>query len=201
MLFRKVLPAFAPLALLCSTAVHAQLGAYATVTGERITGLTCLDPTGQCAAYGGVVDPYGATFGGYYDFRNLGPLRLGVDLRGGVMSANKSAQSYQASGSLIRHYSALGGVRASVPTPFKFLRPYGEVAFGYGKTNAAGYSVTTGSSSYSNYTQAEGLLGLDIPLLPYLDVRAIEFGAGAMFGSSTHGFQSIGAGVVFHTGR
>ncbi len=201
MLFRKLLPLFALVILFGSTAARAQIGVYATVTGERITGITCLDPSGQCAATGGVVHPYGATFGGYYDFRNVGPVRLGLDVRGGVLSANKSAQSYQASGSLIRHYSALGGVRASLATPIKYIRPYGEVAFGYGKTNAAGYSVLTGINSYSNYTQAEGLLGVDVPVLPYLDIRAIEFGAGALFGSNTHSFQSIGAGVVFHSGR
>ncbi len=200
-MFRKLLPAFAVFALLCSAAAKAQFGVYATVTGERITGISCLDPTGHCAATGGVVDPFGGNFGAYYDFRNLGPVRLGFDLRGGVLSGNKSAQSYQASGSLIRHYSALGGVRASFATPIKYIRPYGEIAFGYGKTNASGYSPVTGISSYSNYAQAEGLVGVDIPVLPNLNIRAIELGAGALFGSDTHGFQQIGAGVVFHTGR
>lgn len=201
MLFRKFLPLFAAFVSVCPVAAHAQFGLYGTVTGERLTGFTCLDPTGQCAATSGVVDPFGGTFGGYFDFRNVGPVRLGVDLRGDVLSANKSAQSYQASGGLIRHYAALGGVRASFATPIKYIRPYGEVAFGYAKTNAAGYSTLTGLSSYSNYTQVEGLLGIDVPVLPYVDLRAIEFGAGAIFGSSTHSLQSIGAGVVFHAAR
>lgn len=202
MSFRKSLPLFATLALLASPAARAQLAVYGTVTGERLTGLTCLDPSGVCASTGGVVRPYGATFGGYYDFRNVGPVRLGLDLRGDVLKADKSAQSYEASSGLIRHYDALGGVRASFATPIRFIRPYAEVAFGYAKTNAAGYSATTGFTSDSNYTEAKGLVGLDVPILPYLDIRAIEFGGGALFGGGgSHGIESIGAGIVFHTSR
>ena len=201
MLFRKFLPLFAATLFSISGAAHAQLAAYATVTGERLSGLTCLDPLGKCAATGGLVHPYGAGFGGYYDFRNIGPVRLGVDLRGNVFSTSKSAQSYEASSGLIRQYSGLGGIRASVATPLKFLRPYGEFAVGYAKTNAAGYSVTTGMNSYSNYVEAEGLVGLDVPVTSFLSIRAIELGGGALFGPSTHAVESIGAGVVFHSSR
>ena len=201
MLFRKILPLFAASALSISAGAHAQLAAYATVTGERLSGLTCLDPLSQCAATGGVVHPYGANFGGYYDFRTIGPVRFGVDLRGNVFSTSKSAQSYQASSGLLRQYSALGGLRASFATPLKFIRPYGEFAVGYAKTNAAGYSTTTGINSYSNYTEAEGLVGVDVPVASFLSIRAIEFGGGALFGPNTHAVESIGAGVVFHTSR
>ena len=201
MLLRKLLPLFAASALSVPLAAHAQLAAYATVTGERLSGLTCLDPLGQCAATGGVVHPYGANFGGYYDFRNIGPVRLGVDLRGNVFATSKSAQSYQASSGLIRQYSALGGIRASFATPIRFIRPYGEFAVGYAKTNAAGYSVVTGINNYSNYVQAEGLVGVDVPVAPFLDIRAVELGAGALFGPSSHGLESVGAGLVFHTPR
>ena len=201
MLFRKSLPLFAALALLVSPAARAQLAVYGTVTGERLSGLTCLDATGVCASTGGVVRPFGGNFGGYYDFRNVGPVRFGLHLRGDVLKANKSAQSYEASSGLIRHYDALGGVRATLATPIRFIRPYAELAAGYAKTNAAGYSTATGISSYSNFTEVKGFVGVDVPILPYLDLRAIEFGAGALFGSGFHGTESIGAGIVFHTTR
>jgi hypothetical protein len=47
----------------------------------------------------------------------------------------------------------------------------------------------------------EGFAGADITILPVLDLRAIELGAGEAFGPSSHSIQSIGIGVVFHTPR
>jgi hypothetical protein len=54
---------------------------------------------------------------------------------------------------------------------------------------------------YQNFTQVEGFAGADITLLPILDLRAIELGAGEAFGPSNHSIQSIGIGVVFHSPR
>ena len=88
-------------------------------------------------------------------------------------------------------------MRASIATPIRILHPYAEVLAGYAKTNAASTNVQV----YSNYTQVQALVGLDIAVLPYLDIRAIEFGAGALLGVDTHSTQSIGAGVVFHLPR
>ncbi len=194
MSLRTSLPLFA---VLVSSAAHAQFAVYGTITGERMSGITCLDPTGVCASTDGVVRPYGANFGGYYDFRNVGPVRLGLDVRGDVLKGDKSAEFYQASSGLIRHYDALGGVRASLATPIRYIRPYAEFAVGYAKTNAA--SAVAGTSVFNNYTEAKGIVGVDVPLLPYLDIRAIEFGGGALFGNGTHAIESIGAGLVFHT--
>lgn len=183
--------------LLCSIAVRAQLGVYGTVTGERMGGFTCTDPRGVCASSGGTVRPYGGSFGAYYDFRSIGPVRLGVDLRGSVLNSNKSATTYTSSTDAVRHYAVLGGVRGEFHTPFRWLYPYAQVSAGYGRTNAASTLVT----QYSNYTQVQGFVGADVPLLPMLDLRAIELGAGEVFGPSSHSIQSIGIGVVFHTAR
>lgn len=197
MLFRKLLPLFAVFALLCVTRAHAQIGVYGTVTGERISGLNCtqLNPigVGNCTTGTVTEKPYGANFGGFYDFRSIGPVRLGVDLRGGVLNTNKNNANNSASSDVIRHYTALGGVRGTVGTPIKWIRPYGEVAVGYAKFGPVYH--------YANYTQVEGIVGVDIPILPFLDIRGIEFSAGEMFGPSSHGVQSIGAGLVFHTSR
>lgn len=183
--------------LLSSIAVRAQLGVYGTVTGERMGGFTCTDAQGMCASSGGVVRPYGATFGAYYDFRSIGPVRLGVDLRGSVLNSNKSATTYASSTDAVRQYAVLGGVRGEFKMPVRWLRPYAQVSAGYGRTNAA----STVPTQYAQYTQVQGFVGADIPLLPMLDLRAIELGAGEIFGPSSHSIQSIGIGVVFHTAR
>jgi hypothetical protein len=183
--------------LFSSIAAHGQFGVYGTVTGERMTGFTCQDPQGICSASGGVVRPYGGIFGGYYDFRSLGPVRLGVDVRGSVLNSNKSATTYSSSVDQIRHYAALGGLRGEFKTPVRWLRPYAQVSLGYMRSNAA----KVNPRNYDNFTQVEGFGGVDIPLLSVLDIRAIEFGVGGAFGPSTHSIQSIGVGVVFHTPR
>jgi hypothetical protein len=65
------------------------------------------------------------------------------------------------------------------------------------RSNAA----ETNPANYQNFIQVEGFAGADIPLASWMDFRAIELGAGAAFGPSTHSIQSIGMGVVFHTAR
>lgn len=183
--------AFAGLA----TGAHAQFGVYGMVQGENIKNITCLDPTGVCAAANGTAKPWGGIIGAYYDFKNFGPIRLGGDVRGSFLNANKSAFSYQGGSDLVRHYSFLGGARATVRTPFKVLRPYVQISGGLGRTNA------TGPGGYGDYGQVQGFAGLDLALFPNLDFRPIEFGAGEIFGSNSHSIQSIGLGVVFHTSR
>ena len=197
MLFRKLLPLFALFAVFGSTAAHAQFGLYGTVTGEQVNNLTCTDlssnAVGACVTPTTTEKPYGANFGAYYDFRNFGPARLGVDLRGGVLNTNKNTVNNTSSRDFIRQYTVLGGVRASFNTPIHLIRPYGEIAVGYAKFGPV--------YAYNTYTEAEGLVGIDVPVLPIMDIRAIEFGAGALFGSGTHSLQSIGVGLVFHTTR
>lgn len=184
--------------LFSSVAARAQFGVYGTVTGERFGGFTCQVTTG-CAASNGVAKPYGGAFGGYYDFRSIGPIRLGVDVRGSVLNSNKSAVTNNSSIDFVRHYSALGGVRAEFRTPAKWLHPYGQISAGLGRSNAA--FVDNNPGLYQNFTQIEGFAGADITLLPILDLRAIELGAGEAFGPSSHSIQSIGIGVVFHSPR
>ena len=208
MLFRKCLPFLAVVALFSSIAAKAQLALYGTFNGERVNGFTCQATNGACASPDGTVRPFGGNFGAYYDFRNLGPVRLGADLRGDVFSANKSAVEYQGGAGINKFYGVLGGVRASIGVPIPILHPYAEALVGYARTNAASANVGTFASStptnieiYSGYTQVQGVIGLDIAVLPFLDLRAIELGGGSLFGSSTHSIESIGAGVVIHLSR
>jgi hypothetical protein len=181
------------LAALSCAAAHAQLGVYGTVSAENFRSVTCIDPRG-CASSGGLVRPYGGTIGAYYDFRNYGPVRLGADVRGVFLNSNKSAVTNSGGTDYTRHYSGLGGARATFRTPFKVLRPYLQVSAGFARTNAA-------STVYQNFTQVQGFAGLDLALFSNVDFRAIEFGAGELFGPSSHGVQTIGLGIVFHTTR
>ena len=208
MLFRKLLPLCAFFAFFSALPARAQLALYGTVDGVRFTGYTCQAEGGACASSGGIARPYGGNFGAFYDFRNVGPVRLGLDLRGDIFSTNKSAVEYQGGAGINKFYGALGGVRGSVAIPVTFLHPYAEVLAGYNRNNAASSyvgsyatAVPTNVELYSNYAQVQGLVGLDITVLPYLDIRAIEVGAGALFGPSTHSNESIGAGIVFHLPR
>jgi hypothetical protein len=199
MSFRKcfsvgALLVFAALTISSAAPARAQGAIYGVVTGERVSGFTCQDPQNNCANNNGKEEPYGGTFGVYYDFRSIGPVRLGADFRGSVLNAAKSAEYYGTSPDQIRHYSALGGLRGSIGTPIKILHPYAEVAGGYARY--IGTLVPT-----ANYTQVQGLVGVDVNLLPWLDLRAIEFGAGAIFGPANHSTQSIGAGLVLHLPR
>ncbi len=197
MLFRKCLPAFAAFAALSSPAVQAQIGVFGTVTGERIGGVSCAQSVtngvGTCTSGTTTDKPYGASFGGYYDFRSIGPVRYGVEVRGGVLNTNKDPGANVASTDLIREYTAMGGVHASTGTPIRWLHPFGEVMAGYSKFGPV--------YAYDTYTKFQAIIGADISVAPFMDIRAIELGAGALFGPSTHGTQSIGAGLVFHTPR
>jgi hypothetical protein len=184
------------------SAAQAQLGVYGMVSAERIKDITCLDAQGNCATNDDTVRPYGGVVGAYYDLHSFGPVRLGADMRASFLNSNKSAYAYQGGGDLIRHYSILGGARATFNTPFKVLRPYIQASVGLGNTDAT-QPPPPGTSKlfYQNFTQVQGFAGLDLALFPNVDFRAIELGAGELFGSNSHNIQSIGIGIVFHTSR
>ncbi len=183
---------FLTVALACASAAHAQVGVYGMVSAQRVDGFTCRDPQ-KCASTDGTERPYGGTVGLYYDFRNIGPVRFGADLRGNFLNANKSAEQYASGPDLLRYYSGLGGARATFKTPFKMVRPYAE--------GLAGYTRVTRPLNTNTYTQVQGLAGIDLDLFPNVDFRLIEFGYGRLIGSDGHGIQSIGLGIVFHTSR
>ena len=225
--------------LLSSVAAHAQLGVYATATGDWFGGVTCPSFAAPCAENDGKVKPFGGNFGVYYDYRNFGPIKWGFDARGAVQSSNKRADASAGGPGIVRNYEFLGGLRGTFHTPVHWLRPYAEITGGISRNNANGLytnTVTTNKdtlvtqsilsynpSTYNYYGLIKGFVGLDIPLFPYLSFRAVELGLGGAFGStptvqtttvtvsgtsmtssttvntyspSTHGVQSIGAGIV-----
>jgi hypothetical protein len=197
MLFRKLLPVLAAAAAVSSPAAHAQFGVFGTVTGEWINGVACSQSVGgsvgTCTSGSTTDKPYGGNFGAFYDFRTLGPIRLGLEVRGGVLNTNKDPGANIASSDLIREYTALGGVRGSIGTPIRWLRPFASIDGGYSKFGPV--------YAYNNYGKFEGHVGVDVPIASFIDIRAIEFGAGALVGPSSHGTESIAAGIVIHTPR
>jgi hypothetical protein len=181
-------------------AAHAQVGVYGTYSASKLSGITCFATApAACSSAGGVVSPSGLQGGIYYDFKSFGPIRLGGDLRGGTFHSNKSAASSTGGTNATTANTVLAGVRATVKTPFPFLKPYVEGAGGWTRSN-----VTELNHTYDNFAQYEVFAGADIKVLPVIDIRAIELGIGNMnrFGSgagpSSVMVKTIGAGIVFH---
>jgi hypothetical protein len=199
----------------CGLAARAQFGAYFGYSGERLGGITCLSmlqtPAIPCSATSAAVagsgpstsstdavNPSGIYFGGYWDFKTLGPVRLGADVRYYDMRSNKSASSPQGGPNSTSANTILGGVRGTFHTHYSWLKPYGEIAFGRTSTNAAD---TPGP--FLSYIRYQGFAGVDIKILPVLDIRPVELGLGDMSpignGSGSISVRSIGAALVFHT--
>src|SRR5665213_889236 len=92
--FRRIFFLGALIGLGCAAVAQAQFAAYGMVSAERVKGYICGDPIGGCASNDGTERPYGGTVGMYYDFRSLGPVRVGIDVRGNFLNASKSATAY-----------------------------------------------------------------------------------------------------------
>jgi hypothetical protein len=197
------------LGLGCAAAVHAQAGVYIGYTGTRLSGIQCL-ATGQTCSNGskpgatGNVNPSGVQFGGFYDFKNVGPVRLGLDLRGGDYHSNKSATSYAGGKNTVGLDDVLLGVRGSFHTKYSWLSPYVQVSAGYARSDAI---VANPTKTRDNFVMYEGFAGIDIHVFPVIDLRPVELGIGNMnrfgsgssdTGSSSASVKTIGAALIFH---
>jgi len=201
------------LGLGCGLTAHAQFGAYFGYTGERLGGIPCksfIGTANDCSSTtaslaGGTstaltdsVSPSGIFFGGYWDFKTLGPVRLGADVRYYDAKSNKSASTATGGPNATSSNTVLGGVRGTFHTHFSWLKPYGEIAFGRTSTDAA-----NGPGKFSSYFRYQGFAGVDLRILPVMDLRPVEVGLGDMSpiggGSGSISVRSIGAAIVFHT--
>ena len=205
------------LVLGCAVAAQAQAGVYVGYTATRLSGLTCFEPAPlTCSSGNGAVNPSGIQAGAYYDFRTVGPMRLGLDLRGGDFHSNKSATSSAGGTNTTGLDDVLLGVRGSFHTRYSWLSPYAQVSAGYARSNAA-EPFGTGSPGYGtnpnpprledNFLMYEGFVGVDIHVFPVIDLRPIELGIGNMNRFGNAGLddgpgsvmvKSIGAAIVFH---
>ena len=111
---------------------------------------------------------YGGGVGVYDDFFHFGPLRVGVDVRGDLLT-----------GSNYRYRDVLGGVRVAVKLPVLPLRPYVQGSIGSGGTKYTG-SPANGITTYPYANKFTYVVfgGIDTGLLPHVDLRAIEVGVG-----------------------
>jgi hypothetical protein len=212
MMLRKAVLFLAAVAVATTVSAKAQIGVYGMFTVDRLSNIASsplpLPPnaTGPAFARANTVDPVGGTGGVYYDFMKLGPVKLGADLRGSIMTTKRGAYlNFNGPGAHI--YSVLGGVRGSFQTPVKSLKPYVQISAGLGRSDYGLYSSLPASNQrvpnviYSNF-EYEGLAGLDIKLLPIMDWRVAEFGYGGLdpFGTFSHNYpiKQVSMGFVFH---
>jgi hypothetical protein len=200
----------------CAAAARAQAGVYVGYTATRLSGITCFEVSPvTCSASNGVVNPSGIQAGAYYDFKTFGPVRLGLDLRGGDFHSNKSATSAAGGKNATGLDDVLLGVKGSFHTHYSWLSPYVQVSAGYARSNATlpfGTSrLASGSStpprSEDNFLMYEGFAGIDVHVFPVVDLRPVEVGignmnrfgtSGASDGPSSIGVKSISAAIVFH---
>ena len=203
MIFRKaVLFLAAAIAVAATTSAHAQVGVYGMFTVDRLSNLQSSPLLPTPAPRVDPVNPLGGTGGVYYDFLKLGPIKLGADLRGSILTTRRGAD-VSANGGGARIYSTLGGIRGVFHTPLAPLKPYIQLSAGLGRSDY-GLSQTTANGQviiYNNF-QYEGLAGLDVKLLPIMDWRVAEFGYGGLdpFGTYSHNYpiKQVSMGFVFH---
>ena len=174
---------------------HAQVGLYADFTADRLSGLNSSPRDTAGVAYNNSVNPTGGTFGAFYDFKTVGPVRLGADARFTHITDNRSAETNSvAAGTHI--YSVLGGVRASVHTPIKVLVPYLQASAGLGRSD---YGILT--QQKVNSLEYHIYAGADLNLFPIVSWRVIELGYGGLEGGShNYPIANISTGIVFRFG-
>ena len=204
-MIRNVLCLLAPLAF--AVTAHAQVAVYGTVTLNSLGGsgtsplATKTDVNGNPVAYSSNVNPIGGTFGVYYDFKNVGPVRLGIDARG-VITNGKRGPELNAQGAGVRIGSGLAGVRASIRTPLPYIKPYVQASAGLGKSDYGILTNSTGRPETANNFEYHVFAGADLRFLPVADWRVIELGYGGLnpFGTDSHNYplRSISTGIVFH---
>ena len=142
---------------------NAQVAIYGKFETVRFTASN-INPTGTWY--------YGPGAGIYYDFLHLGPVALGADLRGNLLS-----------GSQQKFRSALFGLRLSAKPPILPLRPYIQGSVGVGGPTHSG--LDGAGTIYSNKFQYEIIGGLDYTLVPHIEFCAVELSYGRMSGVSS----------------
>jgi hypothetical protein len=206
MILRKAALFLAAVTVATTISAQGQVGVYGMFTVDRLSNIASsplpAPTTNGPNARTNTADPLGGTGGIYYDFLKLGPVKLGADLRGSILTTKRGANvNFNDGGTRI--YSALGGVRAVFHTPIAPLKPYIQGSVGLGRSDY-GLSNTTSSGQVILYNNFEyiGLAGLDIKLLPIMDWRVAEFGYGGLnpFGTYSHNYpiKQVSMGFVFH---
>ena len=159
---------------------NVETGAVATTTGY----------TEQTASYwssgvgGGVTVP----------ILRLPFVSLNLDLRGSTRPGTNGVDS------------ALVGVKLALHPHVVRLKPYVQVSGGYLDTRTTNVSTVTvsgateGGTFDNKYAAYEVLGGVDYPLVPFVDFRIVEVGAGQGIGIDSRNatFVTVNTGLVVH---
>lgn len=167
-----------------SIAASAQVGIYGSFDYTRYTD----------HSYNATSSFYGGGVGAYDDFLHLGPIRAGLDFRGDFLAGNN-----------YRYRDVLGGIRVAVKVPVLPIKPYGQFSVGVGGPAYTGpFAAGISGVQYSTKFTYEVLGGIDITILPHVDLRAVEVGYGRMTGVSGGAASnpastlfSVRSGIVF----
>src|SRR5438094_3407666 len=145
MMLRKAVLLLAAVAVATTVSAQAQVGVYGMFTVDRLSRISSSpipsppNSSDPAFARSDTVDPIGGTGGVYYDFMKLGPVKLGADVRGSILTTKRGAY-INFNGPGARIYSVLGGVRGSFQTPVKSLKPYLQISLGLGRRDYGLYS-------------------------------------------------------------
>ena len=113
---------------------------------------------------------YGATGGVYFDHGHLGRFETGLDAR--------IAGLYQPdSGDFIhdKFFGGYAGPRLSVRTRHLGLKPYGEALFGGVRSEGDAENDSKFPNPYAVSFAYQLVAGADVPVLPRIDWRVVEF--------------------------
>lgn len=146
----------------------------------------------------------GTTYGSYWDrgigggvtltVLPLGPLSLGLDLRGSTTTASSGTDT------------VLGGLKLGLRVPLIALKPYVQASGGYLRTRTSvGLGNVAGATTNYGYGVYEILGGVDTAIFPHIDLRLVEIGAGQgknisgpTSGLADISILTINTGVVVH---
>ena len=194
---RRLLPL---LVLALVTAAHSQVfSAYATFSGTDVFGLVNGNTGNVISGYHTTTTSHlspgiggGVTLG----VLPIGPVHLGFDLRGSTKPGNDGADL------------VLAGPRLALKLPVIRLKPYVQASGGYlrTRTTLVNSGLPAGTQLTAQYGAWEALGGVDIPLLPVLDLRLIEVGGGKAYefsaagvnGTYTVSLFTVNSGLVLH---
>lgn len=187
--FLRTLPA--ALVLLPAVA-QAQFTVYGTYAPLRLSNVRLSDSSNSVPNYTSYW-AHGVGVGATYTFLPLGPLHLGVDVRGSSKPGTPGADT------------VLVGLKAGIKLPALAIKPYVQASGGYASSRLGNTSApVVGATVTNRYGAYEVLAGVDYPIFPLVDLRLIEVGGGkgyntgAFSTSSDITLFSVATGLTVH---
>ena len=184
--------------LFTSSRAHGQVTAYVTFSPTHLSGVrdgnTANPSAGNTYATTSFWTP-GVGGGVTLTVLPLGPVKLGLDLRGSTKPGTNGSDT------------AMLGVKLGANLPLVRFKPYVQASGGYlGTRTRIASGARAGTAASDRFIAYEVLGGVDYSLVPFFDWRLIEVGGGRGYniGSATNAgnYQvtlfTINTGLVFH---